>query len=123
MRTTPRSNGTSTCAVCHLYYRLISKEDINRINENGIIKETRKTKDYAAYLIATPLHTHHEEQHARDAQESTHIVNLLNDFTASQALRVDSWRGKVENGCEHQANECPNSANKATVAPSRVVSD
>lgn len=101
MRTTPRSNGTSTCAVCHLYYGFISEEGIDTINEKGTIKETRETKDYAAYLIATPLQTHHEEQHARDAQESTHIVNFLNDFTASQALRVDSWRGKVEDGCEH----------------------
>ena len=119
MRTMPRSNGTSVCAVCHLYYGLISEGGINRINKNGIIiKEARETKDYAAYLIATPLHTHHEEQHARDAQEPTHIVDLLNDFTASQALRIDSWRGEIEDSCEHQANECPNSAKKATVAPS-----
>ena len=64
IKITLRSNRTSICAVYYLYYELISKGGINKINENGIIKEMREIKYYTAYLIAILLYTYYKKQHA-----------------------------------------------------------
>ncbi len=81
----PRRRGTRVWAEVHLYWMRVSARF------EDVVCET--------YLIAAPLQTCHEEDHADDAQEPTNPVNFSQNLLSSQASGVHSRRWKVEEEC------------------------
>lgn len=74
-------------------------------------------------LVATPLHAHHEEEHAGDGKEAAEVVNLSENLLAAQALAVGSRGRVVEHGRHDKTDESPEAAPEADVAPCGVRGD
>lgn len=59
-------------------------------------------------LITSPEQASAEEDEASNGKETTHEVDLSDDFAVAEASRVYSWWGVVEDGCHNQSDESPN---------------
>ena len=74
-------------------------------------------------LIPTPQQSSNEEDKAAYTQKTSHEIDLGNCLSSSQTHRVDSRWWEVVKQDHQQAEEIPNSADKSTPPPRRVISD
>ena len=65
----------------------------------------------------------HEENHTANAEESTNIIDLTENLSASKASAIDTRRREIEDSCHYEANEVPDAAKKTDPAPCAVVGD
>jgi hypothetical protein len=69
------------------------------------------------YDLPSPLHSHHEEKHSTDRQETSDVVDLSEHLFSGEALAVDArWR-EVETSGDDKSNESPDSAETANPSP------
>lgn len=69
------------------------------------------------YDLPSPLHSHHEEKHSADRQETSDVVDLSEHLFPRETLAVDArWR-EVETSGDDKSNEGPDSAETANPAP------
>ena len=127
-RTTPMSNGARTWAEDHGYCNNDESPRLTFCVE-------------AADLISSPLHASHEQNHPKDAEETTlHIkgkrvstrletesentdnkVDLAEDLSFCLAFRVDPRRRMIEEDREEEANAIENADDDANISPARVI--
>lgn len=67
--------------------------------------------------LPSPLHSHHEQEHSTDRQETTQIVDLGKDLFSAEALAVDTGWREVEDRCDDQSNERPESTEETDPSP------
>lgn len=68
-------------------------------------------------LVATPLHTSHEQDHTGNTEETTDKVNLTDHLLLGETARVYSWWREVEDSSHDRSNGSPDTAQKANPAP------
>lgn len=76
-----------------------------------------------AYLISSPLHPSHEENHTGNACEATDIVYTLQGLAPAQAIRVRPGRRKVEYRRQNETDESPQGTEETDVSPAGIVSN
>jgi len=72
-------------------------------------------------LVASPLKSCEEQDHAGNAQEATDEIDLLQNLLFRLAKGIDSGRWVVENEDEQEANRIPCADDGANISPARVV--
>lgn len=71
-------------------------------------------------LVATPLETSEEQNHADDGESSADKVDFTNDLFPGQAARVGSRWWEVKEQCADETDNSPETAQKGAPAPAGV---
>lgn len=74
-------------------------------------------------LVSTPEQSRNKEDKAAYTQEASHEIDLCNCLSACETHRIDSRWWEVVEEDHQESEEIPNSADKSTPPPRRVISD
>jgi hypothetical protein len=69
-------------------------------NCKGLVT-VREVEGFYFIFLPSPLHAHHEQQHAADRQQASNVIDLRKHLFAGKTLAVDTRRRVVENSCDH----------------------
>ena len=72
-------------------------------------------------LISSPLHARKEQNHSRDTQQASKVINLPEDFACGLSGGVDARRRVVEEQSQEEANAVPHADDDADVTPVGVI--
>ena len=72
-------------------------------------------------LITAPLERHHEKEKARDAEETSDVIDASKNLATGETDSHLSWWWVVEKEGKGKTDECPDAAKKTNPAPAAVV--
>lgn len=72
-------------------------------------------------LVASPLKSRKEQNHAANAEQAADVIDLFQDLASWLAKGVDTRWWKVKEQCHQEANAIPCADNGADVSPVGIV--